>query len=65
MLIDRLRPEYLEILESEMKKVYPRTYEAIVKSLRNTKYVSDMPYGTFMIMREHFGEQYSAYEYFI
>ena len=65
MLIDRLKPEYLELLEAEMKKVYPTTYEAIVKSLRNTRYVSDIPYGTFMIMRQHFGEQHSAYDYFI
>jgi len=65
MLINRLKPEYLEKLEADMKKVYPTTYEAIVKSLSSNDYVSEMPYGTFMHMREHFGEQHSAYDYFI
>ena len=64
MLINRLKPEYAEKLLS-IKKVYPTTYEAIAKSLRNNDYVSEMPYGTFVFMREHFGEQYTAYDYFI
>jgi hypothetical protein len=65
MLIDRLNPAHLLKLDLEIKLDYPTTYEAILKSLRNTEYVSDMPYGTFMLMREHFGEQHSAYDYFI
>ena len=36
-LIYRLKPEYLQLLEAEMKKVYPTTYEAIVKCLKNTE----------------------------
>ena len=56
MLINRLKPEYAEKLLS-IKKVYPTTYEYIEKSLISNYYVSEMPYGTFAFMREHFGEQ--------
>lgn len=65
MLIDRLKEQYLEELHLEIKFDYPTTYEYIEKCLKNTEYVSDIPYGIFMLMREHFGEKYSAYDYFI
>jgi hypothetical protein len=65
MLIDELKPEYLEKLHLEIKFDYPTIHEYIEKSLRNNDYVSEMPYGTFAFMREHFGEQHSAYDYFI
>tara|TARA_R110002050_G_scaffold156810_1_gene284641 strand:- start:523 stop:717 length:195 start_codon:yes stop_codon:yes gene_type:complete len=64
MLIDELKQEYLEKLQ-KVKEVYPEMHKAIIKSLSNSEYVSEMPYGTFVNMREIIEDKYTAYDYFI
>lgn len=63
MLINRLRPEYLELLENA-KKHYPISCELIVDNLSVHEYVSGISYGVFSEMRLIFGDRYSAYDYF-
>jgi hypothetical protein len=64
MLIDRLKPENLKMLEA-CKEGFPNITSRVLNFLNENDYITDMPYGIFTEMRMLFGEQYSAYDYFI
>jgi hypothetical protein len=59
-LLERLKPEYLELLESETSK-YPNTYLMIKNELKTKIFFTDLTVGTAEIMCLDFNVPFELY----
>lgn len=59
-LLERLKPEYLELLESETSK-YPNTYIIIKRELKTKIFFTDLTVGTAQRICEDFNVPFELY----